>query len=79
MLSLPEILRLLHKHYGGIDKFDDLEIMNDCILHAIKKESEIPKLVSEIIQKINCYINGETQENRKLRSAEEIMKDYGLR
>jgi len=70
----------MYKYYGGIDRFNNISLVNKCILHAIKKEAEIPKLIKELIQKFNTFANDfESTSNKKMRSAEEILKDYGMR
>ncbi len=53
--------------------------MVDCLEYAIKKENEIPRLIEIIFDKLNVKNNENIQSfNKKMRSASEIMKDYGL-
>lgn len=56
--------------------------MGKCLDNAIKKETELPKLINEIVKKISnkkTFVPQlEQKPKRKMRSAEEIMKDYGL-
>lgn len=73
------MLRILYKYYGGIDWFDDKPfiLITECIKHSIDKENEVPKLINMALD----YINGKKEIepiNKQMRSAEEIMKDYGL-
>lgn len=52
--------------------------MIDCLEHAVTKENEIPRIIEMIFNKLSN--NSETIGifNKKMRSTEEIMKDYGL-
>ncbi len=56
--------------------------MGKCLDNAIKKETELPKLINEIVKRISnkeTFIpQFEPKPQKKMRSAEEIMKDYGL-
>lgn len=73
------MLRLLHKHYGGIDWFEDIPIpfIVECILNGVRKEMEIPKLINKILGKVT---NQPVFEDKKqMRSSEEILKDYGVK
>lgn len=78
------MLRILYKHYGGIDWFDNKPsfLLADCLDNAVKKESELPKLINEIVKKVShekTFIpHFDNHPKKKMRSAEEIMKDYGL-
>lgn len=67
----------MHKYYGGIDKFNNINLINRCIVYAIEKEAEIPKLIKGLIQKLNTFTD-EFEGNKMMRSAEEILKDYGM-
>ena len=74
----------MYKHYGGIDWFDDKPsfLLEKCLDNGVKKESELPKLINEIVKKVShskTFIpQFEQNSTKKMRSAEEIMKDYGL-
>ena len=64
----------MYKYYGGIEYFydKDWELFVNCL------EYEIPRLIEIIFNKIQ---NNDVIDtfNKKMRSAEDIMKDYGLR
>lgn len=79
-MGTPAILRLFFKYYGGIEKFydEDWELMVDCLKHAVDKENEIPRIISIIFDKLSNNSSAIETFNKKMRSAEEIMKDYGL-
>lgn len=51
-------------------------MLSKCLFAAIKKEAEIPKIINKIL----LALMGETtfDEKENMRSAEDIMKDYGL-
>lgn len=51
--------------------------MVDCLEYAVKKENELPKIIEIIFNKITNNQNF-TSFNRKMRTATEILKDYGL-
>ena len=72
-------MRLLYKDYGGIEWFDDMPfiLLIECLKHSLDKENELPKLFNMVLDYINGNKNIEPI-NKKMRSAEEIMKDYGL-
>lgn len=55
-------------------------LLVNCLENAVKKEQEIPKLILECINMITDknYSISKLEDNKKMRSAEEIMKDYGL-
>ena len=57
-------------------------LLGQCLDNAIKKETELPKLINEIVKKISnkkTFVPQlEQKTKKKMRSAEEIMKDYGL-
>lgn len=79
-LGTAEILLLLHKYYGGIDWFEDKSVFLfvTCLENAIKKENAIPKFIYGLV----CKITGqpaEYEEKKNMRTAAEIMKDYGLK
>ena len=72
-------MQLLYKYYGGIEWFDDKPffLLTECLKHSIEKENELPKLLNMALD----YIEGNKEIepiNKHMRSAEEIMKDYGL-
>lgn len=72
-------MQLLYKYYGGIEWFEDKSfiLLSECLKHCIDKENEIPRLLNMALD----YIQGKKEIepiNKKMRSAEEIMKDYGL-
>ena len=56
--------------------------MSDCLDNGIKKENELPKLINEVIKKLSHEKNFiqelERAPKKKMRSAEQIMQDYGL-
>lgn len=56
-------------------------LLAKCLENAVKKEQEIPNLILECINAITdkSYSLGNLKINKKMRSAEDIMKDYGLR
>lgn len=73
----------MYKHYGGISFFEGKPpyLLAKCLENAVKKEQEIPKIILE------CFnlLRGNTSSlfsqkiNKKMRSKEDIEKDYGLR
>lgn len=72
-------MQLFYKYYGGIEWFENKPfiLLSECLKHAIDKENELPKLLNMALD----YINGKKEIepiNKQMRSAEEIMKDYGL-
>ena len=79
-------MRLLYKHYRGIDFFEGkpLFLLSDCLENAIKKETEIPRLIFECYNQLigkkgftNSFDNA-FNSRKKMRTREEILKDYGL-
>ncbi len=73
----------MYKHYGGIDWFEGKTsfLLAECLENGLKKENEIPKLINEVVKKISgsdTFIPQFETPKRKMRSAEEINKDYGL-
>ena len=55
--------------------------MSKCLDNAIKKETELPKLINEIVKKLSksdAFIPQFDTPTKKMRSAEDILKDYGL-
>ena len=79
-METPELLRLLYKYYGGINFFKNknLKLLVDCVSHAIEKEMQIPKMINKVIDSIKNKDFKSEFINKNMRSAEEIMKDYGL-
>lgn len=68
----------MHKYYGSIDWFENepVFLFCNCLERGIEKEMEIPRLIehiTKIIKKEPIFT-----EKEGMRSAEEIMKDYGL-
>lgn len=57
-------------------------LLGQCLDNAVKKETELPKLINEIVKKLSNKSSFvpqlEHKPKKKMRSAEEIMKDYGL-
>jgi len=55
-------------------------LLSKCLENAIKKETELPKLINEIVKNITgkSFVKEFDPPTKKMRSAEEIMKDYGL-
>ena len=70
---------MFYKYYGGIEYFfdKDWELCVDCLEYAAEKENEIPRLINLIFKKITHNSDFGTF-NKHMRSAEEILKDYGL-
>lgn len=68
----------MYKFYGGIEYFydKDYELFIDCLNYAVTKENEIPRLIEIIFNKITG--NNFNAINKNMRSAEDILKDYGL-
>lgn len=53
--------------------------MVDCLSHAVAKEEEIPKIIRIVFEKLTNEVSNSIEPiNRKMRTAKEIMKDYGL-
>lgn len=55
--------------------------MAKCLENAIKKENEIPLLINEIVKKVSggsSFIPQFEKPSKKMRSADDILKDYGL-
>ena len=56
--------------------------MGECLDNGIKKETELTKLINEIVKKLShekSFVPQlEQKPKKKMRSAEDIMKDYGL-
>lgn len=55
-----------------------MELLVECLEHAIDKEQEIPKLIMTILNKVNNKDVEEFNVKENMRTAEEILKDYGL-
>lgn len=77
------MLRLLYKHYGGITFFENKStyLLSKCLENAVKKEQEIPNIILECINAIkgSSYSLSDIKHNKKMRSSDEILKDYGLK
>lgn len=72
------MVRLLYKHYGGIEWFYNkpFYLFISCLKNCIEQERKIYDIAVTIINKIkNVDI---PVVNKTIRTAEEIMKDYGL-
>ncbi len=57
-------------------------LLSQCLDNAVKKEQEIPKIILEIINALtnkNYSLEAMNSLNKHMRSAEEIMKDYGMK
>lgn len=53
--------------------------MVDCLEYVVEKENEIPKIIDLIFKNLgNNNHNFIQQINKKMRSEQEILKDYGL-
>lgn len=52
--------------------------MVDCLEYAVNKENEIPRLIDLVFKKISSNNKSFSSFNKNMRSAEEILKDYGL-
>lgn len=72
------MLRILYKYYGGIDWFYDKPVflLLECLENGLKKEQQIPKLINTIFKQISG--EPEFEEPKKMRSAEDIARDYGI-
>lgn len=66
-----------------MDWFEDKSsfLLAKCLENAINKEMELPKLINEIVKKISgssSFVPQFEKPRKKMRSAEDILKDYGL-
>ena len=53
--------------------------MIDCLEYAVSKDNEIPRIIEIIFNKISGNIPNNIETfNKKMRTAKEIMRDYGL-
>lgn len=53
--------------------------MVDCLKYAAEKENEIPQIINIVFESLfNKKENKIQPFNKKMRTAKEIMKDYGL-
>lgn len=72
----------MYKHYGGINNFDNesIELVSKCLENAVKKEQEIPNLILECLNALTekDFSLNSLRFNKKMRSAEDILKDYDL-
>ena len=69
----------MYKYYGGIEWFEDksFTLLTECLKHSLDKENELPRLLNMALD----YIQGKKEIepiNKQMRSAKEIMQDYGL-
>lgn len=69
----------MYKYYGGIEWFEDksFNLLTECLKHSLDKENELPRLLNMALD----YIQGKKEIepiNKQMRSAKEIMQDYGL-
>lgn len=69
----------MYKYYGGIEWFEDksFNLLIECLKHSLDKENELPRLLNMALD----YIQGKKEIepiNKQMRSAKEIMQDYGL-
>lgn len=54
--------------------------MVDCLEYAVNKQNEIPRIIDFVFDKIfGKNTDNIPIFNKKMRSAEEILKDYGLK
>lgn len=62
--------------------FDDKStfLLSKCLDNALKKELELPKLINEIVKTLTgeSFVKELDPPTKKMRSAEDILKDYGL-
>ena len=73
----------MYKHYGGVERFKGYSsfLFVKCLENGIKKENELPKLINEIVKELSTndtFVPQFEKPVKKMRSAEEILKDYGL-
>lgn len=56
-------------------------LLSKCLENAVKKEQEIPNIILECINMLTgkSYSLFNKKINKNMRSAEDIMKDYGLK
>ena len=56
-------------------------LLSKCLENAVKKEQEIPNIILECINMLTgkSISLSNLKLNKKMRSAEDIMKDYGLK
>lgn len=53
--------------------------MVDCLEYAVNKENELPKIIDMVLSKIFKVNNSDIPTyNKKMRTAKDILKDYGL-
>lgn len=59
-----------------------MKLLSQCLDNAVKKEQEIPKIILEILNALtdkNYSISSMDSFNKKMRSAKDILKDYGMK
>lgn len=56
-------------------------LLTKCLENAVKKEQEIPNLILECLSQLTnkSYSLSKFNSNKKMRSADDIKKDYGLK
>ena len=52
--------------------------MVDCLEYAVYKENEIPRIIDTVFNMLSNKTGEFGTFNKHMRSAQEIMKDYGL-
>ena len=66
----------------GVEKLNDypLSFVADCLEHSIKKEQELPKFIINCLKELLHQNDSDFSsfENKNMRKAEDILKDYGL-
>lgn len=73
------MLRLLYKYYGGIEWFNNkpFYLFVGCLQNCVEQERKLYDIANSIINKTDEI--KVPKLNKKMRTAEEIMNDYGLR
>lgn len=73
----------MHKHYGGIIFFENksMRLLANCLENAVNKEQELPKMVLKCFEVLvtgdsSSFFNEE--KNKKMRTSEDILKDFGM-
>lgn len=76
---------MLYKDYGGIEWFEDkpLIFLCRCIKNSLENELKIPKIIEKFVSQLNgnksnLYSNDTFNSKRKMRTENEILKDYDL-
>lgn len=57
-----------------------LSFVAECLEHSVKKEQELPKFIINCLKELlhQTETDFSTFENKKMRSSEDILRDYGL-